>query len=215
MQDQKFRDEDQLELEAHFVARVQSYIELGETPEQALLSAREKFGAVETALREVGTQCRLRHPLVYTSVALLATVIYLPLSWVVPWIELAGTLQTTLPTAMTLLLLALASLLALGVIAIPFWLGRWMGKKPMPTRAVRLGVTLGAGLVCFTGLLNKDPQTIFRLMELVGLASGIWIGTWTKEWEQSLLWRYWMKKGKGKGYAIANWFYDGKRSSRA
>ena len=57
---QKLLDEDLRELEAHFAERVQAYFELGETPEQAVISAREKFGETERALGELQRQ-RLRH----------------------------------------------------------------------------------------------------------------------------------------------------------
>jgi hypothetical protein len=61
MQNQQ-RNEDQRELEAHFAERVQAYIELGETPEQAVLSARQKFGETEAVLKELQYQRRLRRP---------------------------------------------------------------------------------------------------------------------------------------------------------
>jgi hypothetical protein len=46
-------EEDRTELDAHLAERVQAYIELGETPEQAEISAREKFGETETVVRDV------------------------------------------------------------------------------------------------------------------------------------------------------------------
>lgn len=66
---QKLRDEDKAELEAHFAERVQAYIELGETPEQALLSAREKFGETDQALQELKQQRARRHPVVIGGLA--------------------------------------------------------------------------------------------------------------------------------------------------
>ena len=63
MQDQKHAEEDRTELEAHFGERVQAYIELGETPEQALQSAHEKFGERAPVLRELQRRRWLRHPL--------------------------------------------------------------------------------------------------------------------------------------------------------
>ncbi|MBB6049407.1 permease prefix domain 1-containing protein [Armatimonas rosea] len=62
---QRFRDEDKAELEAHLAERVQAYIELGETPEQAALSAREKFGETETVLRELRWQGLRRSPILW------------------------------------------------------------------------------------------------------------------------------------------------------
>jgi len=53
-------DEDKAELEAHFAERVRAYVELGETPEQAALSAQEKFGETETVMRELRWQHRRR-----------------------------------------------------------------------------------------------------------------------------------------------------------
>jgi len=49
-------DEDRAELEAHFAARVQAYIELGETPEQAKISALQKFGETEAVMRTLRRQ---------------------------------------------------------------------------------------------------------------------------------------------------------------
>jgi hypothetical protein len=66
---QKYTDEDRLELEAHFAERVQAYIELGETPEQALISARAKFGEHMPVLRELHRRRLLRHPLLVASSA--------------------------------------------------------------------------------------------------------------------------------------------------
>ena len=60
MQNQKLLDEDRMELEAHFAERVQAYLELGESPKQALISAREKFGETERVLSELRWQ-GLRH----------------------------------------------------------------------------------------------------------------------------------------------------------
>jgi hypothetical protein len=62
---QQLRDEDRLELEAHFAERVQAYIELGETPEQAALSAREKFGETEQVLQELRWQGLRRSPILW------------------------------------------------------------------------------------------------------------------------------------------------------
>lgn len=56
-------EEDRAELEAHFAERVQAYIELGETPEQAQLSAREKFGQTETVIRTLRWQRVTNSPL--------------------------------------------------------------------------------------------------------------------------------------------------------
>lgn len=61
MQNQRF-EEDRLELEAHFAERVQAYIELGETPEQALQSARAKFGERTPVLHALHRRRLLRHP---------------------------------------------------------------------------------------------------------------------------------------------------------
>ncbi len=64
MQNQRFED-DQAELEAHFAERVHAYLELGETPEQAQLSAREKFGETETVMRELRWQGLRRSPILW------------------------------------------------------------------------------------------------------------------------------------------------------
>lgn len=63
MQNQQFRDEDRAELEGHFAERLQAYVELGETPEQAVLSARAKFGETEAVVRELHWQRIVRQPL--------------------------------------------------------------------------------------------------------------------------------------------------------
>ncbi|WP_309709858.1 permease prefix domain 1-containing protein [Armatimonas sp.] len=62
---QKFRDEDRAELEAHFAERMQAYVELGETPEQAQISAREKFGETERVLKELRWQGLRRSPILW------------------------------------------------------------------------------------------------------------------------------------------------------
>ena len=56
-------DEDRAELEAHFAERVQAYVELGETPEQARASAREKFGETEAVMQELRWQRVVRSPI--------------------------------------------------------------------------------------------------------------------------------------------------------
>ena len=60
---QKLQDEDKAELEAHFSQRVHAYVELGESPEQALASARAKFGETEAVVRELHWQRTMRQPL--------------------------------------------------------------------------------------------------------------------------------------------------------
>ena len=62
---QKFHDEDRAELEMHFAERVQAYIELGETPEQAQLSATEKFGETEQVLKTLHGQGLRRSPILW------------------------------------------------------------------------------------------------------------------------------------------------------
>jgi hypothetical protein len=63
-------ERDRSELEAHIAERVQAYIELGETPEQAALSAYKKFGVMETVLRQLRWQRALRAPLPTACVSL-------------------------------------------------------------------------------------------------------------------------------------------------
>ena len=58
-------ENDQAELEAHFAARVQSYIELGETQEQARVSATEKFGETEQVLKTLRWQQLRHHPILW------------------------------------------------------------------------------------------------------------------------------------------------------
>ncbi|WP_309709855.1 permease prefix domain 1-containing protein [Armatimonas sp.] len=87
MQNQRFED-DQAELEAHFAERVQAYLELGETPEQAQLSAREKFGDLETLKRQLCWQRMRRHPVIIGALAGLcwlatAVVLHLLTGWMV------------------------------------------------------------------------------------------------------------------------------------
>ena len=64
MMNQRF-DEDRAELEAHFAERVQAYIELGETPEQAKISALQKFGETEMVRRKLRSQRILHSPLLW------------------------------------------------------------------------------------------------------------------------------------------------------
>ena len=64
-QNQVAFNEDQAELEAHFTERVQAYLELGETPEEALLSAQEKFGETERVLSELRWQRLRRSPILW------------------------------------------------------------------------------------------------------------------------------------------------------
>ncbi|MCX6365238.1 MAG: hypothetical protein NTX57_00795 [Armatimonadetes bacterium] len=44
---------------------MQAYLELGETPDQALVSAREKFGETEIVLRELRWQGLRRSPILW------------------------------------------------------------------------------------------------------------------------------------------------------
>jgi len=60
--------EDRVELEAHFADRVQSYIELGETPEQARISAAEKFGETESVVRELERRKLMQSPIVRAAI---------------------------------------------------------------------------------------------------------------------------------------------------
>ena len=55
-------EEDRAEIEAHFADRVNAYIELGETPEQAQLSALEKFGEKEIVIQQLRKQSILKSP---------------------------------------------------------------------------------------------------------------------------------------------------------
>jgi len=61
-------EEDRAELEAHFAERVQAYIELGETPEQAKDSALKKFGQTETVIRKLRQQRILNSRILWAAV---------------------------------------------------------------------------------------------------------------------------------------------------
>jgi hypothetical protein len=61
-------DEDRAELEAHFAERLQAYIELGETPEQAKISALKKFGETEAVMRKLQRQRVLNSPILWAVV---------------------------------------------------------------------------------------------------------------------------------------------------
>lgn len=76
-------EEDRAELEAHFQARVQAYIELGETPEQAVRSARQKFGEMQTTLEELKRQ-RYRQSLLRKPLGILGICIH----WLILWFGL-------------------------------------------------------------------------------------------------------------------------------
>jgi hypothetical protein len=72
---QKHADEDRLELEAHLAERVRAYIELGETPEQAAISARAKFGETERVLKELRWQQLRRSPILWGALSALGYVL--------------------------------------------------------------------------------------------------------------------------------------------
>ncbi len=61
-------DEDRAELEAHFAERVAAYIELGETPEQAKVSALKKFGETEVVMHGLRRQRVLNSSLLWALV---------------------------------------------------------------------------------------------------------------------------------------------------
>ena len=74
-------EEDRAELDAHLAERVRAYIELGETPEQAEVSAREKFGEVKTVVHALYWQRARRSPVAIGTLAGACWLaLYLPLS---------------------------------------------------------------------------------------------------------------------------------------
>ncbi len=72
-------DEDRAELEAHFAECVQAYRELGETPEQAAVSALQKFGEQEAVFQELKRQRQAVH------LRSLVGILGLGLVWGVVW----------------------------------------------------------------------------------------------------------------------------------
>jgi hypothetical protein len=77
---QRLQDEDQVELDVHFAERVQAYLEIGETSEQAQISARQKFGEVKAVRRELLWRKALRHQVL--------VVLGVGLCWLVAWCPL-------------------------------------------------------------------------------------------------------------------------------
>lgn len=61
-------NEDRAELEAHFYERVQAYVELGETPEQAKISAVAKFGETEVVLGQLRRRRARQSPVFWGAV---------------------------------------------------------------------------------------------------------------------------------------------------
>ena len=68
-------DEDRAELEQHFADRVQAYIELGDTPEQARLAALEKFGETEAVMRQLRRRRATRSPLLWAAVCASSSIV--------------------------------------------------------------------------------------------------------------------------------------------
>lgn len=68
-------DEDRAELEAHIADRVQAYIELGDTPEQARIAALAKFGETEVVLKQLHRQRIARSHLVWAGVCATGSIV--------------------------------------------------------------------------------------------------------------------------------------------
>ena len=68
-------NEDQAEVQAHFAERVQAYVELGETPEQAIVSAREKFGETRVVMRTLQRQRVWNSPIAWALACAVAQIL--------------------------------------------------------------------------------------------------------------------------------------------
>lgn len=173
-------DEDRAELEAHLAERVRAYVELGETPEQAALSAYEKFGDIRSELRKLLWRRRLRSPFATACVGFAVSATMM-------------SLVSESPFQMALVFNLLG-----------FPAGRWLRKQKKQVSFFLLGIFLSAILHSLLYLCGKISISIpiivfFHLM--IPYAS--WFGTWTKEWESSLLWKNWIEREEGMRYEIA------------
>lgn len=156
MQKQMLIDEDRLELEAHFAERVQAYIELGETPQQALISAREKFGETEMVVQELRQQRALRSPLVVAALGALVWFALTTASFVlmVSAASLLNVMGANLHPALTLVLSVLA--LCFGVLLPAFLAGHTLGYRFPKQRGVALvGIVLpGVAFTLWLGIVS-------------------------------------------------------------
>jgi hypothetical protein len=68
------------------------------------------------------------------------------------------------------------------------------------------GIILSTVLFSLLAVLGRSQYPVWCVIFFHTIfVFPIWFGTWTKEWEQSLLWKHWNKQEKGKGYEIARW----------
>lgn len=172
MQNQRFRDEDRLELEAHFAERVQAYIELGETREQAERSAREKFGEPEHVLKELRHQRELRRPVALGALAGLcwlatAAVFHLLTGWLVAPIVHE---RTPFPFGGSEVLLLLTRIYVTLVPAAILVVLKGVERFPRHARTLVLGV------LAFSLLHAPSAEPLSALLVLVPTLHGALIG---------------------------------------
>jgi hypothetical protein len=170
---QKLLDEDRRELEAHFAERVQAYIELGETPEEALISAREKFGQTEAVVQELHQQRTMRSPLVVASLGALLWFALTTFSFVlmVSAGSFLNVMGVSLPPALTVVLSILA--LCFGVLLPAFLAGHTLGYRfPQRRGAALAGIVLpGVVFTLWLGIvsLHSSWVTIAFIVALAAL----------------------------------------------
>jgi hypothetical protein len=178
MQNQRF-NEDQVELDAHFAERVQAYIELGETPQQAHISATEKFGETETVARELRQQKHLRSPL---AVAFLGALIWFALTTIAFAAMVSVASMTNLLGHLPPFISAVLSILALlgGVVAPALLAGRLMGYWfPSRRGAALVGIVLpGLCFMLWMGILtmlngHSDSLDSWSWLTILPLAGGV------------------------------------------
>lgn len=171
MQNQRF-EEDQVELEAHFAERMQAYLELGETPDQALVSAREKFGETEALLKELKQQRARRHPVAIGALAglcwlAMATVLHLLTGWLVAPIIHE---RTPFPFGGSEVLLLLTRVYVTLVPAALLVMFKGVERFPRQARTLLLGI------LAFSLLHSPSADFLSWLLVLVPTLHGALIG---------------------------------------
>jgi hypothetical protein len=169
---QRLLDEDRLELEAHFAERVQAYLELGETPEQALRSAQEKFGKAEGVLTELRLQREVRRPLMIGGLAGLcwlatAAVLHLFTGWLVAPIVHE---RTPFPFGGSEVLLLLTRVYVTLVPAAVLVMFKGVERFPLHAPAILLGVLVASILH------SPSAELLSWLLVLVPTLHGALIG---------------------------------------
>ena len=175
-------DEDKKELEAHFEARVQSYVELGESPEQAVASAREKFGETETLVRELSWQQWLRSPIIAAVVGLLGAI--LAPEWLA--LQQAGLRAVQTSNEGREMVIIAYYLIVIFIPLIPmfacaFLSGCWVCRNEPQKRAMKQG--FGGVVVLYLLLMVLGKVPFENIIVFFVHAIYLWMGIWTKDWK--------------------------------